>query len=64
MKIKAILKKYKLSSNSSVIIQEVKSGDMVELTESNLRNLEPQYIMDMKVNSIDIVDNVLTIYAE
>lgn len=64
MKVKEIIKKLKMSSNASVIIQEVKAGSLVELTCEQTKDVEPQYAMNMKVNSFDIVDNVLTIYAE
>ncbi len=64
MKVKDIVKKYRLSSNSSVIIQEVNSGDIVELTKTKIRDLEPQYIMNMTVNGFEVIDNVLKIYAE
>jgi hypothetical protein len=64
MKVKEIIKKLRLCSNASVIVEGVKYGSVVELKESDLRNMEPEYIMEMKVNSMDIVDNILTIYAE
>ena len=64
MRVKEIVKKYRMISNASVIIQAVKTGDMIELTKQQLKDAEPEYVMQMKVNSIEIIDNVLTIFAE
>ncbi|SPF54733.1 hypothetical protein SBF1_7920001 [Candidatus Desulfosporosinus infrequens] len=64
MKVKDIVKKYRIISNASVIIQAVKTGDMIELTEQQLKDAGPDYVMQMKINSIEIIDNVLTIFAE
>lgn len=65
MKVKEIVKKYRVVSNASVIIQAVKTGDMIELTKQQIKYDEvPEYAMQMKVNSFEIIDNILTIYAE
>lgn len=64
MKVKEVIKKLSLSSNASIIVQGVKYGSIIELKANELRNIEPEYIMNMRVNSFDIIDNVLTIYAQ
>ena len=76
MKVKEIVKKFRMASNAEVFVKcdicgdviymekAVKTGDLIEITRQQLENIEPQYVMDMRVNSFDIIDNILTIYAE
>jgi len=64
MKVKEMIKKYKMSGNATVFVQHGITGDLVELTQSELRNAEPEFIMGMKLNTFDITDNVLTLYVE
>jgi len=53
-----------MSGNATVFVQHGITGDLVELTQSELRNAEPEFIMGMKLNTFDITDNVLTLYVE
>ena len=59
-----MLKKYRLCSNSTVFIEDVKTGDLLELTHDDLKNLSPECFMSMTVNSFDVVDNILTLYVK
>lgn len=64
MKVKEIIKKYRLCSNADVFVEAIKNQSVLQLTQTQMDKLEPEYLMDMRVNSFDVVDNVLTIYAE
>ena len=63
MKVKDFLKKRRMAGNETVIVQNVRTQDLIELNRQQLKELEPEYIMNMTLNSFDIIDNVLTVYA-
>ena len=60
MKVKDILKKYRMCSNADVFLQA--GEELKQLTDDEIRELYPEILMDETVRSIDVIDNVLTIY--
>lgn len=65
MKVKEVLKKFMpVRSNCDVFVQDGLFGDLTELKKEDQKNLSPDYIMEMRVNALTIVDNVLTIHVE
>lgn len=64
MKVKDVLKKFMpVRSNCDVFVQDGFFGDLIELTKDNLKNYAPDFIMDMRVNTFTITDNVFTIHV-
>lgn len=64
MKVIDLLKKYRMSSNSDVFLESVPDGDFCQLKEDEIRELRPHVFMEMTVQSFEVIDNVLTIYAK
>lgn len=60
MKVKDFLKKYRMCSNSDVFLQ--KNGEFTQLSANQMKNLEPEVLMNATVNSFDVIDNVMTIH--
>ncbi len=63
MKVGDFLKKYLMCSNSEVFLKSVPDGEWCKLDENEVKELRPNRLMDMTVQSFSIIDNVLTIYA-
>lgn len=63
MKVGDFLKKYKMCSNAEVFLESVPGGEWCKLDNDELKELRPDRLMDMTVQSFSIIDNVLTIYA-
>lgn len=63
MKVGDFLKKYKMCSNAEVFIESVPDGEWSKLNNGEVKELRPDRLMDMTVQSFSIIDNVLTIYA-
>ena len=62
MKVRDIIKKYRLCSNADVFIQ-ADGATFFQMTEEQLKEMNPETIMDATVTSIDVIDNVLTIHV-
>lgn len=63
MKVGDFLKKYRMCSNSEVFLESVPDGEWCKLDNDELKELRPDRLMDMTVQSFSIINNVLTIYA-
>ena len=63
MKVGDFLKKYKMCSNAEGFIESVPDGEWSKLNNGEVKELRPDRLMDMTVQSFSIIDNVLTIYA-
>lgn len=63
MKVIDLLKKFRLCSNADVFLESVPGGEFCQLKEDEIRELRPSAFMEMTVQSFDVIDNVLTIYA-
>ena len=61
MKVKDIIKKYRLASNADVFIEH-SDGSTAKLNRRDIKDVSPEFLMNATVNSIDIIDNVLTIH--
>lgn len=69
MKVKDFLKKYQMSSNAEVFLEIVTSngdaGNFVLLSEREIRDLDAtSYKMNLRVQSFNVTDNIMTIYAK
>lgn len=63
MKVGDLLKKYRMCSNSDVFLECVPDGEWCKLQREEVKDLRPDSLMDMTVQSFSVIDNVLTIYA-
>ena len=61
MKVKDIIKKYRLASNADVFIEH-SDGAIAKLNRQDIKDVSPEFLMNATVNSIDVIDNVLTIH--
>ena len=58
MKVKEIMKRYNATSNATIFVQNGISGDLVEINRNDI----PEYIENATVNSLEVADNVFTIF--
>lgn len=63
MKVKELLKKYRMGSNADVFLQS-SNGKFAKLERNEIENLIPEVLMDSAINTFEIIDNVLTIYIK
>ncbi|MBS5955509.1 MAG: hypothetical protein KIC73_01205 [Clostridiales bacterium] len=64
MKVKNVLKKFMPArSNCAVFIQDGLFGDLTELSKDDLKNLTTDFIMDLSVSSLTVIDNVFTVHV-
>ena len=61
MKVKDFIKKYNMCSNADVFLQ-TSDGEFAKLNQQEIKDLEPEILMNSTVNTFDIIDNVLTIH--
>lgn len=52
-----------MCSNSDVFLECVPDGEWCKLQREEVKDLRPDSLMDMTVQSFSVIDNVLTIYA-
>lgn len=60
MKVKDLLKKYRMCSNADVFLQT--GGELQKLSQKEISELAPERLMTATVRSFDVIDNVITIY--
>lgn len=61
MKVRVFLKKYRLCSNADVFLQ-TPDGEFAKLESEEIKELNPEALMNATVNSFDIIDNILTVH--
>lgn len=64
MKVKQLTDKLTLCSNAMVTIMDTKSRTTITLSAKAVVDGLPSDIAAMKINSFNIIDNTMTIYAE
>lgn len=64
MKIIDFLKKYKMDSNADIFIESVSEPVFCKLEQHEVEQLEPEFIMNMTIKAIEVIDNVLTLYTK
>lgn len=65
MKVKEMVKKFiPVRSNCDVFVQDGLFGDLIELTKKDIKDLTPDFVMNMTVYSFTITDNVFTIHSD
>lgn len=62
MKLKDFLTNYSLTSNATVILKIVGEEKEVKLEKHQIEQLKPRNLMDTKILSIRVVDNIITIH--
>ena len=63
MKVKDILSKYRMCSNADVFLQ-TPDGNFCKLSRDEIQELRPEVLMRATVNSLEFIDNVLTIHLK
>lgn len=64
MKVKQLIDKFALSSNAMVTIMDTKSRTSVTLSSKAVREGLSSDVTAMRLNSFNVINNTLTIYAE
>ena len=64
MKVNQLINKLQYSSNAMVVIKNVVTRDFITLQAKGISENIGSTTKDMRVNSFNVIDNVITIYAE
>jgi len=64
MKVRDLLKRFRMSSAVGVAIQVVPNGEEIHLTEAQVRDLKPAELMEMTVQTFYVREDLMTVYAK